>query len=100
MSRKRRFPEEVCPICERAYGKNRSKTRHHIFPRWWYRIGIVVIACSDCHQRQFHKKYPMVYGEIWTRYECVQNWVDFCKSKGKNAYVIYPELCNFESLSN
>lgn len=98
MKKKRRDFGECCPICSKPYGKNRKRTRHHVFPRWWYRDGITVYACSQCHQKEFHKRFPMKYKEVWNVSECVQNWVKFCKSKGKNAYEIYPELCDLQPL--
>jgi hypothetical protein len=30
----------------------------------------------------------------WTKKKCVKKWAIFCKSKGKDAYEIYPELLN------
>jgi len=98
MSKKKKHIGEVCPICDYAYDKTHRRTRHHIFPRWWYNGNIVVIACSKCHQKEFHIKFPMKWGCIWSPSECVQKWVKFCKSKGKNAYIIYPELTKIEPL--
>lgn len=98
MSKKKKKIGEVCPICSAPYGKGHTKTRHHIFPKWWYKNGITVLACSKCHQKEFHIKYRMRYGEMWTPSECLMNWVKFCKQKGKDAFVIYPELCNIEPL--
>ena len=92
MSKNKNRTPGVCPICDSHYGKLHRKTRHHIFPKWWYKGGITVDVCSQCHQKEFHKQYPMRFGEVWSISECVQNWVKFCKSKGKNAYIIYPEL--------
>lgn len=92
MSRKKKNTEETCPICDKYYCKKRLKTRHHIFCKYWFTDGLVVYACSQCHQKEFHKIYRMDYYNPWTRLQCLSYWVAFCKSKGKNAYVIYPVL--------
>jgi len=102
MTRKKTIGD-TCPICDRMYEQevkykfSNVKTRHHIFPKLWYKSGLVVYACSECHTYGFHKMFPM-RNRIWTPSECVQNWVKFCKSKGKDAYVIYPELTEIEPL--
>jgi len=99
MSKKKPVTKDSCPICDCEYkGKHHRRTSHHIFPRWWYKNSITVYACSKCHQLEFHKIYPMKYKEVWSISECMQNWVQFCKSKGKNAYEIYPELKSIEPL--
>lgn len=97
--KKKKFAPETCPICDNLYGKYRLKTRHHIFfPSRWFENSLVVYACSQCHQKEFHKLYRMDYYNPWTRAECLANWIKFCKSKGKNAFVIYPELITLISL--
>ena len=93
--KKKKYYNEVdrCPICDNEYqGQRRAKTRHHIFPKWWYKDDFVLCACAQCHQREFHIKYPMNYQEVWSPTEYLQNWVRFCKSKGKDALKIYPQL--------
>lgn len=84
-----------CPICGRTYTGKNPGTRHHIFPRMWWRIGLKVPACHECHQEEFHKLYKMI--KKWTKRGCVKKWIDFCASKGKDAYKIYPQLTNWES---
>jgi len=98
MTRKKKWIGEVCPICNCGYDSKHKRTLHHLFPKWWYRDGLTVYVCSQCHQKEFHVQYRMKFGEIWTPSECLQNWVKFCKSKGRNAYVIYPELINLNPI--
>jgi hypothetical protein len=98
MGRKKKKVGEVCPICDCAYDSKHRRTRHHIFPKWWYSNGLTVVACSKCHQKEFHVKYVMSWKNPWTPSECLNYWVKFCKLKGKNAYVIYPELMDLQSL--
>ena len=87
-----------CPICDREYHKGNIRERHHLFPKAWYRIGVILFVCYECHHYGFNIEYPMVKktngkGYIrWSEKECVQNWVDFCYKRGKYAYEIYPEL--------
>lgn len=94
---------EFCPICDSRFESDEPyvfrnvRTKHHVFPKLWYQDGLRIYACSLCHTYGFHQMFPMG-NRIWTPSECVQNWVKFCKSKGKNAYVIYPELCKLEPL--
>lgn len=79
-----------CPLCDLQYHKKRRPTNHHVFPRVWYHgIGPLVEVCSDCHQ-EFNHDYPM--RSQWSKEECLQNWSDFCKSKGKWMYQVYPHL--------
>lgn len=89
--------ETVCPICGALYEKEVKYqfknvcTHHHILPRFWYKDSLRVHACFNCHILGFHKMFPM--GERrWPPVECVEKWVKFCKTKGKNAYEIYPQL--------
>jgi len=95
---------EFCPICERMYEPQikykftNVRTRHHIFPKLWYHSGVVVYACSECHTYGFHKMFIMDNHRIWTRSECLTYWVRFCKSKGKDAFEIYPHLKELGSL--
>jgi len=96
----RKFTEgERCPICDCEYEKNlltthsNIKTKHHIFPKYWYKGGVKVYACYKCHIAEFDVIYRMDTQMIpWTPSECLQNWIKFCKSKGKDAFKIYPEL--------
>jgi len=34
----------------------------------------------------------MSHDRVWTKEECLQNWSDFCKSKGKWMLKVYPGL--------
>jgi hypothetical protein len=80
-----------CPLCERQYNKKNRKTHHHVFPKQWYGAGgVQVEVCQKCHQIEFNHLYPMNYK--WSKEECLQNWSDFCKSKGKWMLKVYPEL--------
>jgi hypothetical protein len=81
-----------CPLCEKQYNRKNRKTHHHIFPRTWYGNGVRVEVCQKCHQVEFNHLYPM--NHKWSRGECLQNWSDFCKSKGKWMLKVYPELKN------
>ena len=91
--------ELYCPICNYKYEGKRFRTKHHLFPRYWYHSGVVVYACAICHTYEFHKMFPMNLNKVWTRSECIQNWVKFCKIKGRNAYIIYPKLMDLSSLN-
>lgn len=80
----------VCPLCEHSYQKKNRKTRHHVYPRVWYHgKGQLVNVCQCCHS-EFNHDYPM--NHVWSKDECLQNWSDFCKSKGKWMLQIYPQL--------
>lgn len=102
MNYKHQHPE-ICPLCDKQYDPhvqgqfNNVRTKHHIFPKFWYHSGVVVYACSLCHTYEFHIIFSMD-GKVWTRSECLQNWVKFCKFKGKNAFEIYPQLTRLEAL--
>lgn len=97
-----------CPLCDRDYNSKNHPSRHHIFPKYWYgQNGIVsyvyvksitVEVCSICHRNEFNVMFPMRLEVPWTLSECVQNWVKFCKTKGKNAYDVYPELKDLKPL--
>jgi len=95
------FIEETCPICgciyeqDKMYVHRNVKTKHHIFPKKWYGDGPKLYACSNCHTYGFHQMFPMG-NRIWTEIQCIDYWFIFCKSKGKNAYKIYPELENIK----
>ena len=78
-----------CPICELPYHKKRPRTRHHLFPKVWYKDGVLVEVCRTCHD-EFNVLYPMI--TKWTRATCVKNWVKFCRYKGRNAYEMYPHI--------
>ncbi len=88
---------ETCPLCDHEYEGQHYWTRHHIFPKFWYEGNVTVEVCHTCHQLEFHRMFPMG-NKIWIPSVCVQNWVKFCKSKGKNAYHIYPQLCKIEPI--
>ena len=97
--RKKKVIPAQCPICDYKWdGIYHKRTRHHIFPKWYYLGGLKVYACSRCHQYEFHVLFPMIKNEPWSESVCVQNWVNFCELKGKNAYVIYPELTKLQPL--
>lgn len=89
-----------CPLCDYNYGdKKHQRTKHHVFPRYWYSSGITVFVCHECHTREFHRIYPMELNKYaWTKQQCLKYWVDFCKSKGKDAFLIYPQLRQFQYL--
>lgn len=84
-----------CPVCDTDYGHEDGKhkrTRHHIFPRHFFkRSWLVVYVCRACHS-EFHYMFRNLDPRRWTKKKCVKKWVIFCKSKGKDAYEIYPEL--------
>lgn len=90
---------EFCPICDRAYEKAENykhrnvRTKHHVFPQFWYKEKkhIFIYACSFCHTFGFHAMFPMGK-RVWRTSECIHKWVYFCRSKGKDAYKIYPIL--------
>lgn len=82
----------VCPLCGLEYHKKRRATHHHIFPRAWYpNSTLLVEVCSDCHQ-EFNREYVMDLRIPWREGECIWNWVMFCRSKGKDALKIYPQI--------
>jgi hypothetical protein len=81
-----------CPLCEEQYHKRNKKTRHHVFPKMWYHgLGPQVDVCESCHKK-FNSIYTMNRDDKWEKECCLQNWSDFCKSKGKWMYKVYPQL--------
>lgn len=97
----------ICPICDREYTLENNITKHHIFPKYWYgskgtvtnlRWKVTVIACMECHVYDFHAMFKMRLKAPWLVSDCVQNWVKFCKTKGKDAYVLYPKLLNLQPM--
>ena len=99
MSRKRKRNSPKCPLCRKYYCHKRRISHHHIFCRYWYSINVTVEVCSQCHQKEFNRLYPMdLKGDPWSLSLCLHNWVEFCKIKGKNAFLIYPKLTKLEPL--
>lgn len=82
----------ACPLCNKSYNKKNRRTFHHVFPLVFYRgsKNVKVEVCETCHQREFNYLYPM--RDVWSKKTCVDNWIAFCRSKGKNALEIYPDL--------
>ncbi|HAS92273.1 MAG TPA: hypothetical protein DCS12_08590 [Clostridiales bacterium] len=89
-----------CPLCGKCYkSKKHHRTKHHIFPRYWFGSGVTVFVCHECHTNEFHRFYPMkLDGYAWTKKQCLMYWVQFCKSKGKEAFKIYPQLRPYQYL--
>jgi len=84
---------KTCPLCKKHYDEvTNPRTGHHVLPRKWYKgvENCKLEACQTCHQKEFNVQYPMI--SVWTKRKCINNWIKFCKSKGKNAYEIYPQL--------
>ena len=81
-----------CPLCNKSYSKRNRKTEHHILPLAFYRSqeNCKVEVCQTCHQREFNHLYPMT--TVWSKKQCINNWVLFCRSKGKNALELYPQI--------
>lgn len=91
----------VCPICCRSYEAGHSnpkrKSRHHIYPRYFYPDStLTVCVCQRCHD-SFHRIF--FYKKRWSKKECVENWIKFCQMKGKNPFKIYPTLIKFKKHS-
>lgn len=84
---------EICPVCDKHFTKENPRTRHHIFPRFWYKSNVVVYACHICHQVEFHHMFTM-RTKVWSVQKCITTWVRFCRTHNKNAFVIYPFLKN------
>lgn len=83
-----------CPVCETQmfltgqYGK----THHHLFfPKKDYaeNENVKLIICHECHN--FFNEMVKDCSNL-TKRDCLVLFVRFCKSKGKNAYVIYQQL--------
>ena len=89
-----------CPLCRCHYGgKMHRRTKHHIFPKFWFNECLTVLACHECHTREFHKIYPMnLSGNAWTKKQCLMYWVEFCKLKGVDAFKVYPQLRPYQYL--
>ena len=83
-----------CPVCEEKYTTDNRKSHHHIFPKMFYgeSLNVVVEVCQRCHCKEFNHLYKMNPWHRWSKQTCVNNWINFCRSKGKNALEIYPEL--------
>lgn len=88
MSRKK-WKTGVCPICDKPYHNRAYRTMHHVYPKFWYKIGIVVEVCNLCH-REFNALFPMEFK--WSELSCLNKWCKFCTTHGKDAYVLYPHL--------
>jgi len=83
---------DKCPLCNMRYSKRVKKTRHHIFPRAWYHNSTLLVdVCSKCHE-EFNQLYRMDIKRPWSRKQCLQNWIDFCRKKGKEAFNVYPQI--------
>lgn len=81
-----------CPLCEKQYHKRNRETHHHVYPKMYYHgRGPLVEVCAKCHS-EFNHDYPMSHERVWSKEECLQNWSDFCKSKGKWMLKVYPQL--------
>jgi len=92
-----------CPLCDNDYSSGntkRRKSRHHIYPKYFYKnTHLVVNVCQECHS-DFHHEFPSLLPYLWTRAKCLKKWVKFCESKGKDAYEIYPQLLTIKKFSN
>jgi len=79
-----------CPICDNQCDCHNTLTHHHIYyPKRDYELNTLVNICDRCH-RDFNLQYKFINPpEAW---ECLMNFMRFCKSKDKNALIIYPEL--------
>lgn len=86
----RQLPDERCPLCNEKYSETRILTKHHIFPKFWYKAGVRVRVCEPCH-KDFNAKNPMGKNP-WPRESCLKRWIHFCKTKGKEAFEKYPQL--------
>ena len=84
---------EKCPVCDRKFDKGNYKTRHHIFPKYWYESNVVVEVCHTCHQVEFNNMFPIGH-RVWSLEQCINNWVKFCKLHKKDALKIYPSIEN------
>jgi len=82
-----------CPICGRKYNEHLEETGHHVFPKYWYRgQGPKVPVCRECHN-DFNVMFPMGNGKhVWSLFQCLSKWYKFCKVKGKEMLIIYPQL--------
>lgn len=87
------YPIGKCPLCGQQYfGNAVKKTHHHVLPKLWYHgKGPLVEVCSVCHQ-EFNHSNPMDFDNRWSKKDCIWRWIRFCKSKGKNALEVYPEI--------
>lgn len=83
-----------CPLCEEKYTESNRKSHHHLFVKMWFGecLNVVLEVCQRCHCKEFNSQYKMVPWNPWSKKTCVDNWIAFCKSKGKNALEIYPDL--------
>jgi hypothetical protein len=99
---KRKMIVGKCPLCKHYYMEaGHSQTSHHIFPKYWYgKAGVKCFVCHQCHCVEFNKLHPMdtEHNHVWTKKQCLKYWIDFCESKGKNAFRIYPQLRSYQYL--
>ena len=89
-----------CPLCELPYGAGhnhpRRKSKHHIFCKRWYKgNNTFVYVCQVCHD-EFNNTFPTYDKDKWNKKLCLYYWVIFCSTKGKDAFVIYPNLENLK----
>jgi hypothetical protein len=93
--------QENCPICGFPYGEGsnmpRRKSRHHIFPKKWFRGSTTIVyVCQKCHD-EFHQMFP--YGQKkWTKKECVLFWILFCEEKDFDYTKEYRSILNTKGL--
>jgi hypothetical protein len=81
-----------CPVCDTKCNDDNDLTYHHVYyPRRDYELNTIVNICRCCHN-EFNRKYK--FTESPSEWECLMNLLRFCKSKGKNALTIYPEIFN------
>ena len=84
----------TCPICGKEFTEGNTRyrhSRHHIYPRFWYpSSNLFAIVCQDCHN-EFHRENKML-SRRWSMNECLQRWLNFCFSRGKDPIAIYPHL--------
>lgn len=86
--------EGQCPLCEKKYTRDNRKSHHHIFPKMWFGecLNVKVEVCQRCLCKEFNAQYKMDPYHPWSKKNCVDNWIAFCRSKCKNALEIYPDL--------
>lgn len=84
----------LCPICGLPYqigsSMPRRKSRHHLFPRRWYRGSKFTIdVCQKCHD-EFHRLFKRE--DRWSKLECIYFWVTFCNFKCIDTLTAYPAI--------
>ena len=84
---------EKCPLCRQWYdGKNNLKTKHHLYPKVWYPdSNTIVFICWSCHA-EFNHLYPQGGKRRWSKLECVKNFINFCSTKKRKVFKVYPIL--------